>query len=149
MHLLYKSATFHQNIGIGGIEDISFNNNSPFDDVFDFFSTLTGSFVPDWVTLLLGQDVTQYDVIRPFVIRMTNIIHTLTHIIDIKPSWRETLLAWHPITISGYLLFSSPIPSLNPLFPTNPQSPPQQVTKRGIWTVVDTIIKLYDHILCF
>ena len=30
-----------------------------------------------------GQDVTQYDVIRSFVINMTNIIQTLTHIINI------------------------------------------------------------------
>ena len=57
-----------------------------------FFTTLGPSFVPDWVTLGAWQDVTQYDVIRSFVIRMTNIIHTLTHIIDINITESLSLL---------------------------------------------------------
>ena len=44
----------HKHIGIEGIVDASFNNNFPFEDIFDFFSTLTESFVPDWVTLQLA-----------------------------------------------------------------------------------------------
>ena len=44
-----------------------------------------------------GQDVTQYDVIRSFVINMTNIIQTLTHIINII----SERLCSHDITGAG------------------------------------------------